>query len=216
MFQAAGADRTSTQRAILAATLELMAEGGEPNVRVAEVARRAGVTTGAIYSNFESREGLIAAAHITYMQKVVEELTERRHNATSTGTPDPRFDPQWTEVRRNFFDKESRVEQRRWVEAALMAHRTEAVGTPLLEIAREALDLMAREVAEQQERGWVRSDLDPRAIAVLILGASMGAAVVAGVYTPEDPDFGDKLAAAWPDFTTAFLVDRTRPESPAD
>jgi AcrR family transcriptional regulator len=54
----------ATRRALLDATLSLLTERGESGVRVTEVARRAGTTTGAIYSHFRDRAELLAAAYI--------------------------------------------------------------------------------------------------------------------------------------------------------
>jgi len=55
----------ATRRALLDATLSLLAERGESGIRVTEVARRAGTTTGAIYSHFRDRAELLAAAGVT-------------------------------------------------------------------------------------------------------------------------------------------------------
>jgi hypothetical protein len=61
--------------------------------------------------------------------------------------------------------------------------------------------------------GWIRKDLDPQAMAVFRLGATLGVSILAGVYTPFDPDFTEKLIAAWPAIATAFDVEASdRPE----
>jgi AcrR family transcriptional regulator len=49
-------------RAILAAALELIAEGGVPNLRMDHVAARAGVGKAAIYRRYRSKDELVAAA----------------------------------------------------------------------------------------------------------------------------------------------------------
>ena len=64
----AARDPAATKAAILAATLEYLDEVGESGIRVAAVASRAGVTTGAIYGHFNSREGLLAAAQLEYLR----------------------------------------------------------------------------------------------------------------------------------------------------
>jgi AcrR family transcriptional regulator len=51
-----------TDRAILAATLELIAEAGISDFRMDDVAERAGVGKGAIYRRYQSKDELIAAA----------------------------------------------------------------------------------------------------------------------------------------------------------
>lgn len=47
---------------LLAAATEVFAEEGYAGARVAEIARRAGVTTGAIYSRYEGKDELLASA----------------------------------------------------------------------------------------------------------------------------------------------------------
>lgn len=49
-------------RSIVKAVLELIAEGGVPDLRMDEVARRAGVGKAAIYRRYRSKDELIAAA----------------------------------------------------------------------------------------------------------------------------------------------------------
>ncbi len=52
----------STRRRLLDAASEVFLEKGYEGTRVAEIARRAGLTTGAIYGNFESKADLLTAA----------------------------------------------------------------------------------------------------------------------------------------------------------
>ncbi len=47
---------------LLAAATEVFAEEGYAGARVAEIARRAGVTTGAIYSRYRGKDELLASA----------------------------------------------------------------------------------------------------------------------------------------------------------
>jgi AcrR family transcriptional regulator len=51
--------KEQTRRQLLEAALALVAEKGFANASVTEIAERAGVTTGAIYSNFRSKEELL-------------------------------------------------------------------------------------------------------------------------------------------------------------
>lgn len=51
-----------TRQKLIDAATEVFLEKGYEGARVAEIARRAGVTTGAIYGNFESKAHLLTAA----------------------------------------------------------------------------------------------------------------------------------------------------------
>lgn len=55
------AKKEETRHRLLEAALSLVAEKGFANASVAEIAARAGVTTGAVYSNFRSKEALLLA-----------------------------------------------------------------------------------------------------------------------------------------------------------
>ena len=52
----------STRQRLLEAATEVFLEKGYEGTRVAEIARRAGLTTGAIYGNFENKSDLLTAA----------------------------------------------------------------------------------------------------------------------------------------------------------
>lgn len=54
-----GVKKEQTRRRLLRAALEIVAEKGFANASLAEIANRAGVTTGAVYSNFRSKEALL-------------------------------------------------------------------------------------------------------------------------------------------------------------
>lgn len=56
------ADAATTRARLIDATMELFAESGYEGTRVQRIARRAGMTTGAIYANFASKEELLAEA----------------------------------------------------------------------------------------------------------------------------------------------------------
>ena len=57
-----GGKRERTRAALVAATLELIAEEGFAAASLEEIAARAGMTKGAIYSNFRSKGDLLLAA----------------------------------------------------------------------------------------------------------------------------------------------------------
>ncbi len=65
-----GDKRARTRARILQVTAELVEEKGYGHVTVQEVARRAGLSNGAVYGNFKSREDLLAALGPTYWPQV--------------------------------------------------------------------------------------------------------------------------------------------------
>jgi AcrR family transcriptional regulator len=69
--------RAGTRHALLAATIELLAEGGYAGVTTRGVARRAGVTPGALQHHFEGKAQLVAAASEHLNLELTRELIAR-------------------------------------------------------------------------------------------------------------------------------------------
>lgn len=57
---------------IVAAALEMMAEGGEASVSLVAVARRAGITRGTVYYHFGDREALLAASRASLQAELLK------------------------------------------------------------------------------------------------------------------------------------------------
>ena len=62
MGRRAGVSSDETRQQLIAAAMQVVAERGYDGTRVAEIARVAGVTTGAIYNHFDSKADLLTAA----------------------------------------------------------------------------------------------------------------------------------------------------------
>jgi hypothetical protein len=65
------------------------------------------------------------------------------------------------------------------------------------------MDAITAQIRYAVERGWVRGDLDPRAIAVLLYGTTIGICITSRVYDDE-PEFVSQLVAAWRYMARAF------------
>ena len=74
-----------TRRALVAAAAEVFAEKGYERAGVAEIARRAGLTTGAIYSNFSGKGELLLEAIDLRAEREFEQLfNEHRFQGRAT------------------------------------------------------------------------------------------------------------------------------------
>jgi AcrR family transcriptional regulator len=72
--RAAGPATDDTGRRLVAAAAEVFAEKGYDGAGVAEIARRAGLTTGAIYSRYSGKAELLAAAVEDCVPEQIEQL----------------------------------------------------------------------------------------------------------------------------------------------
>ena len=193
----------ATRAAIVDATLRVIGEQGEGNVRVAEVSRLAGVTTGAVYSHFDDREAMIAAAHIEYMRRAIANIATRRH-WTSTQN-DAQLKP--TNNVDNFTEQlmapEALAERRRWAEAALAGHRNQEMRSELIEVLAPLLESSTALVQKSQDQGWTDPDLNPTAIATVQLALSVGLSLWGDMFD-EDVVTKEELLAVWRRIPMAF------------
>lgn len=70
----AGVSAEQTRRQLLEATMAVLRERGFEGARIADIARAAGVTSGAIYNHFASKADLVAAAVSAHSPDAVAEL----------------------------------------------------------------------------------------------------------------------------------------------
>ena len=66
-----GVTSVETRRDLLAAAIRVMSRRGCSGARVSEIAAEAGVTTGAIYKHFASKDDLLSAAILEHLPDVV-------------------------------------------------------------------------------------------------------------------------------------------------
>jgi AcrR family transcriptional regulator len=200
---AAGRDPEQTRLDILHATMSAIAKKGDAGVRVAKVAKAAGVTTGAIYSRFGSREGLLAAAHTEFMHEMVAEIIGSLGGILDSVEGNPLTSPQYAEVMRGAFMGAQAENALRWAAAASRAQHQPDLAAQLQPIERGMLDGITSIIQRGQTDGWMRPDIDPRAIAVIIFGGVIGMSVMSRVYA-DVPEFLDNAVEAWPYVPKAF------------
>jgi AcrR family transcriptional regulator len=68
----------ATREALITAATALFAARGYADVPVGEIARKAGITTGALYHQFGSKEGLFGAVYAQMMQRTFEQVVAAR------------------------------------------------------------------------------------------------------------------------------------------
>ena len=88
----------STRDRLVAAAIEVFVDQGYEQARVQDIARAAGLTTGAIYANFRDKRELLLAAIADRSAAEVEALLQAAAN-THRATCSPRSDPASPSVR---------------------------------------------------------------------------------------------------------------------
>jgi AcrR family transcriptional regulator len=164
----------STRERVLAVAVEQLERGGEAAVRVDELNARSGVSIGSIYHHFGDRDGVIAAAQLRRFSRYVEgeiaSLAEVVREARDL-----------SQFRRSLLQlaKGSHLSLRRAVRWGRIAIVASTIGRDdlrddIAHLQTRLTDEFQAHVAQGQARGFFRSDLDARAVAVFVEAWTLG------------------------------------------
>lgn len=176
----------SKERLLEAATEEIAAVGFE-RARLAEIAERAEMTPGSVYTWFANKEELFRAALENALAAQVRSNADFLESSGLTGSD-------WmlkiaATVPRNAADEGPTAAQKLLVEAYYASWRDPAAREILKPRIREHYAMYRRIVDDAQAEGAISSQLDAHMLATLLLSIPIGMAVVtmAGVDRPDDP-----------------------------
>ena len=163
----------ATVSVVIEATIRAIEANGEASVRIDDILQETGISKGSLYHHFGGREGLIAAARATQFSRfVAEDAKNIRETLTKTSTLEEFLAATSALVQTgNTVDRERARHNRLSVIAS-------SYGRPEL---RESLALqqhthtenIAEAVRHGQRMGWIRSDVDARAVAVFVQGYNL-------------------------------------------
>lgn len=170
-------------RALIAAGAKVIADQGYDRATVAAIARRAGVTTGALYNRFEGKydllcqavESLAAPSIEVEIEMVLDALddgsaaSDERVAAVVVGSIDPTDGP-------------GRLREL-VVQARHTARREAGVALVMTRLQQSWVDALADGLRERQGRSAVRADVDPTALAWWWLALPTGVAMLEGAAT---------------------------------
>lgn len=169
-----------TRDRLLAEAANVFADKGYDGTRVQEVARRAGLTTGAIYRNFADKSDLLIAAIDQAAQRLLTLLTQARSAGSGGGEV-------LTGLVARVAAPERATARRLLLETLTAARRDADVRarvTPLLATVRREI---AAVVEQSKQTGEVPGDVDADAWAHLGLSIAFGSYLLeaAGAPLPE-------------------------------
>jgi len=178
------AGKQSTDDRIIDATLELLREKGPTHVNIEAVAAASGVAKTTIYRRYESREELLLAG--------ITAATTEIPIPTDLSTKDTFL---W--LLRNAGDF-AEHEIGRGTAAAILINDDPSSVVLLREMLKVRARMLAALVEERIDRGDLRSDLDVRLVATILLGAVLGQVIRGG--ETDERWANDVLALLWPAF----------------
>jgi AcrR family transcriptional regulator len=163
----------ATVSTVIEATIRAIEAGGEASVRIDEILNETGISKGSLYHHFGGREGLIAAARVTQFSRFVDEDARQvREALTRTKTLQ-----EFIMVTSTLVQIGSSVERER-ARLNRLSVISSSYGRPEL---REALavqqhthtETIAEAIRYGQTMGWIRSDVNARALSVFVQGYNL-------------------------------------------
>jgi AcrR family transcriptional regulator len=164
--------RSATRQALLDAAITVFARQGIAKTSLSEIAAEAGLTKGAVYSNFASKDELLLAI-------MENHLIERMHNATSVFAGELSTPDAVREAGARLLA--SMVADARWHQLLLeywtLALHDEAVMAKLAARRGELRAVIARSITEAAEAHGVALPITPEELTVTLMALSNGYAV---------------------------------------
>jgi len=170
--------KDEAKKKIIAAGLEVMSRKGYGDTTMDDIAAYLGVSKGALYLYFKNKDELVAE-----IVKTVHTKTRETARATFPNTAP-------LEAWSAFFDRSIALDLKYsalFLEIAAMAVRNETIRKSFSEDLIMGIEMATQGIACQQRAGLVRTDTDPRTLAIAIISvfSGMRSLVIAGV-EPEE------------------------------
>lgn len=191
-----------TRARLLKAAGKVLLRDGFHAASIGQIANAAGYTTGAVYSNFESKEELCLAVLEDRFLGLASDLTE------ALAAADPNVDARMSAVEAWY---ENILGQEQWgllaAEFALATRKKAAIRNQLAERIKMGRAMIGAVLAQQYEQLNVELPLDTDRLAAAVLGLAIGLAVQR-VVDPEIP------TDTFPDGVRVLLGSWRRPSAP--
>lgn len=177
----------SVRDRLLAAAREVITLVGEEHLTLAQVVERAGLTTGAVYSNFANREELIVAVHLDWFRSLVARLLRQLESLLDPDLSDAELAAGIDDLVTGADHAEAR--RSRWlrVRALAAADRYPALHDALQDTQRQISEHWIAVVREAQRRGIIDATLDAYAVALALELPAFGLVIadLAGALAPD-------------------------------
>ena len=187
---------SETERRVIAAAGELFAEHGFTHTRIAEIIRRAGVSTGSFYHRFADKEGLLQVMEARFAEKAQQAIDA--WGAQATGHPDLRamihslaarsYD--LIEANKGIYravQEQAQIDPRYWqrfrglvlalcqrVQAAMPAYRDEITAPDIEAATRNAVQLVVLVTIQTRLGAGVLFPTDRDAFLAVVVDAALG------------------------------------------
>lgn len=187
MSESGPARAPSVRDRLLAAAREVITMVGEEHLTLAQVVERAGLTTGAVYSNFANREELIVAVHLDWFRSLVGRLLRQLESLLEPDLSDAELAAGIDDLLTGADHAEAR--RARWlrVRALAAADRYPSLHDALRDTQRQISEHWIAVVREAQRRSIIDPTLDAHGVALALELPSFGLVLadLAGALAPD-------------------------------
>lgn len=177
-----------TREHLIDVTVQLIGEVGLENVDINEILRRAELTSGALYHHFRDLAELLDAAVTRRFPVGVLENLEQIRVALESATTLEEYQTAMRAVTAASQAPENRSRRKERAHYLALALSSDTLRETIAEQQREITERFAEVLAEVQRRGWLRRDLDPRAVAVFVQAYTLGRIIDDVNPDPIEPD----------------------------
>jgi len=160
--------KEEAKKRIIAASVEVMSEKGYSQTTMEDIATHLGVSKGALYLYFKSKEDLIVES-AKNMQLHLSQL--RRMQTAGSSTRD--LIDVWIEILDNFMPFDPKINTL-YFELVALTERNPEINKISAKNLEVEIEMIEHEMTTQQHRGLIRTDADPRTIAVAMISIFNG------------------------------------------
>jgi AcrR family transcriptional regulator len=162
-------DAQTTRDRLVEAAAEVFAERGYEGAAVSDIARRAGFTTGAIYSRFRNKAELL----LEVVRTALEAEQGAALSAAGAGIYEELSD-RFATFAAPLLDESGRQDRNLVFEAHAAARRNPEVAALLTDFQRQQFAALTQLVHDAQDHGEVANGVDPAVVAALFMSIPLG------------------------------------------
>ena len=165
---------SDSRKQLIDVALEIILREGIDALRIEDVCERVGVTKGSLYWHFQDRQGLIREALFEQLRQLTAEQLEALDEAIDSAASRDEYLIRVADTLVDPFDPaESEARWQRW-EMLAIARRDPELRELMADLQRRHQRYLVSVMTKAQERGILRSDADPAAVAAAMAAIALG------------------------------------------
>lgn len=169
---------TDSRTRMIDSALNVILEHGIDAVRIDDIVAEVGVTKGSLYWHFEDREALVKAALAEHIRRLNEETVEGVSNAIRTATDKDDYLGRISMLLADPFDAEQVRERWQRLTVLVETRNDPTLREMMRDVQARNLELFVELMTEARNQGVLRTDVDPRAVAVALNAMYLGSNII--------------------------------------